>query len=344
VPPDAVIGAPEEMRQRDEQAAALLDLIAEVYQSGGAVTRPGPEFAAVLPLHGPHTGHRSVLVLRRPPAALSYHDVLPQDADRPFLNLVGQTVGATLVNAQLVSSLKKSYGELERAQRELVARERLAAIGELAAVVAHEVRNPLGVIFNAVSALNRLVPPGPDASSLLDIVREEASRVNRTVSDLLEFARPSVLAMHEHELRTLVEDTVASAQSDARVRGVNLTLEVQGEARVVADEHLLRRALLNLIDNATHVSSEGDTIEVRVGYRDHHAFIEVEDGGPGIDEEARPRIFEPFFTTKSVGTGLGLAVVKRFAETHGGEVLIRSGDEAGSVFTIRLHTAPPPLN
>jgi two-component system sensor histidine kinase HydH len=163
--------------------------------------------------------------------------------------------------------------------------------------------------------------------------------VNRTVADLLEFARPSVLAKHEATLSLIAEDAVASASEDARSRGVTVRLEADSKTRALVDEHLLRRALLNLIDNATQASDEGGTVEVRVLCSDGHALIEVEDGGSGIEEEARDRLFEPFFTTKSVGTGLGLAVVKRFAESHGGEVLIRSSKDAGSCFTIRLEAS-----
>jgi len=338
-PDNACIGSPEEIRGRPTDCGMLLDGLGDMYGPAAVGSGEGPEFALVVPVHGPYGRHRSVIVLRRPKAALSFHDRLPTEADRPFLNLVGQTVGVALTNALLVNSLKKSYSDLERAQRELVAQERLAAIGELAAVVAHEVRNPLGVIYNSVAALARIAKPVEKVGPLLDIVREEASRVNRTVADLLEFARPSVLAKHDQALALIAEDAVASAREDARVRGVHVSLEADNDARALVDEHLLRRALLNLIDNATQASREGDTVEVRVTRQDDHALIEVEDGGSGIDDAARARIFEPFFTTKSVGTGLGLAVVKRFAESHGGEVLIRSSPEAGSCFTIRLESS-----
>ncbi len=336
LPDGVVLGAPEALRA-DPRCVALLDALELVY--GDDPPGTGPGFAIVVPVHGPHAPHRSVLVMRRPPRPMGFHDQLPSDEDRPFLNLLGQTVGAALRNALLVTSLKQSYSELERAQRELVARERLAAIGELAAVVAHEVRNPLGVIYNSVATLARVAKPRHDVEPLLDIVREEASRVNRTVADLLEFARPSVLAKHEAKLCLIAEDAVASAREDARSRGVTVRLAADDEARALVDEHLLRRALLNLIDNATQASKDGGTVEVRVRRLDGHALIEVEDGGTGIAEEARDRLFEPFFTTKSVGTGLGLAVVKRFAESHGGEVLIRSSKDTGSCFTIRLEAS-----
>jgi signal transduction histidine kinase len=338
VPDEAILGEPESVCA-DAGCAALLDELAAIYGSEGVAPGTGPRFALVLPIHGPHSPHRSVLVLRRPPRRMGFHDQLPSEEDRPFLNLVGQTVGAALRNALLVTSLKQSYSELERAQRELVAREKLAAIGELAAVVAHEVRNPLGVIYNSVATLARVAKPQGDVEPLLDIVREEASRVNRTVADLLEFARPSVLAKHEAKLSLIAEDAVASASEDARSRGVTVRLEADCDARALVDEHLLRRALLNLIDNATQASEDGGTVDVRIRSEGSHAFIEVEDGGCGIAAEARDRLFEPFFTTKSVGTGLGLAVVKRFAESHGGEVLIRSSEDAGSCFTIRLEAS-----
>lgn len=342
VPYEPTSGTLSEVRDLGEDSGRLLDLIEDVYGAASATTATtataggGPEFATIVPLHGPHGRHRSVIVLRRPAVRVNFHDQLPGETDEPFLRLAGQAVGAALTNAHLVTDLKLSLEELERAQRDLLARERLAAIGELAAVVAHEVRNPLGAIFNSLANIVRIAPPNDEVDPLLGIIREEASRVNRTVADLLEFARPAVLDRHDQRLSDIAEDAVESACADAGSRGVSVRLLADQEARAIVDEHLLRRALLNLIDNAIQASEVGDVVEVRVSCTASHALIEVEDVGHGISDETLDQVFEPFFTTRSIGTGLGLAVVKRFADTHGGEVLIHSSPRTGSVFTIRL--------
>lgn len=336
VPEDVLASNPSKIRERHDDSGQLLDMVAEIYGLPEGTPGAGTEFAMILPLYGPPGRHRSAIVLRRPPVPVNFHDKLPEADDRPFLNLVGKTVGAALTNALLIASLKQSVADLERAQRDLVAQERLAAIGELAAVVAHEVRNPLGAIFNSLANLRRLVTPKGDISQLLDIMREEASRVNRIVGDLLDFARPAVLDKHDHALSPIAEDAVESATADARARGVAIRLEADEGTHACVDEHLFRRALLNLIDNATQASDEGDLVHVRVSQRDNQAIIEVIDTGAGIGHETLDQIFVPFFTTKSIGTGLGLAVVKRFADSHGGEVLIRSSPNTGSVFTILL--------
>ncbi len=247
-------------------------------------------------------------------------------------------------NARLYADLQRSYAELARAQQQLIQGERLAALGELSAVVAHEVRNPLGVIFNSIGSLRRLVRPTGDAKMLFDIVDEEADRLNRIVGDLLDFARPSTPELRPEPLGRVVEDAVAAALAQHGGRVV-LARDLDPDLPpVVMDARLVRQAVLNVAVNAVQAMPRGGRITVRTRREATAARLEIEDSGAGIADEVRERIFEPFFTTKASGTGLGLAVVRRIVEGHGGEVEVRSEPGVGTVFVLRFPLAGPPVD
>jgi len=243
---------------------------------------------------------------------------------------------------QLGHALERMVESLARAQKELIDRERLAALGELSASVAHEVRNPLGVIFNSVGSLRRLLKPRGDVALLLDIVGEEADRLNRMVADLLDYARPVRPDLEPLPLRPLVGEAVAAArqQIGPAADGVKSVLNIEPGAEMLrADARLLRQALINLFLNAYQAMPRSGMLEVRACRveRDHSAISElhIKDNGVGIPDDVREKIFQPFFTTKAMGTGLGLAVVRRIIEGHGGSIEL-AGSEGGTDFRIEL--------
>jgi signal transduction histidine kinase len=258
---------------------------------------------------------------------------------------MGSVVDVALDNAALYAEARQRVSELSQTQAQLVQQERLAALGELAAVMAHEVRNPLGVIFNSLGALGRLVKPVEEAQVLLRILREEADRLNRIVGDLLDFARPMALALRREGVASLVEEAVhAALVADPELPRVEVSLSFPEDLPAVPlDARLFRQALVNLCANAVQamggagrlliagsVEGDGDGAALR---------IDVSDSGPGIPEVVRVRIFEPFFTTKATGTGLGLAVVRRIVEAHGGALWVECPDAGGTVFSVRVPLA-----
>lgn len=255
--------------------------------------------------------------------------------------LIAHQLAVAVANARLYEDLKRSYGELARTQEELVKRERLAALGELSAVVAHEVRNPLGVIFNSLGSIRKLLRPTGDAAMLLEIVEEEADRLDRIVRDLLDFARPHEPALDRESFPDLLRDTIGAVDRGRVPAGVEVVTELPPDLPLVRiDERMIRQALLNLVINGMQSMPRGGTLRVRgqvemTGPR-RWLRIEVADEGTGIPPELATRIFQPFFTTKAAGTGLGLAVVKRFIEAHRGTIQFTSRQGAGTTFTVRL--------
>lgn len=258
-----------------------------------------------------------------------------------FLQAAAAHFAATIEASRLVDDLRRSYEDLSRAQEQLVHRERLAALGEMAAAVAHEVRNPLGVIFNAVGSLRRLLGEGAgDASTLIAIVAEEAARLNDIVGDLLDFARPVKPELQRGSLVEVVREAVRSAVA---ITSNDVDVNVESDAQVPAvplDARLVRQAVLNIALNAVQSMEGKGTLRIRISSVQlaggAHARVEITDSGPGIPAEILPRVFEPFFTTRPKGTGLGLAVVKRIVEGHRGRVSVVSAPGTATAFVIDL--------
>ena len=256
-------------------------------------------------------------------------------ADADAVALFATHVGSAIEVAESLEALAS-------AQQELVKRERLAALGELAAVVAHEVRNPLGVLFNSIGSLRAIVDAGApaerlaDASTLLSIAGEEAERLKRIVSDLLDFARPYEPALREYAISDLAAEVVAETSHDARV-----VIAVPPALPLVSiDPRHMRQALLNLVLNGLQALPADGFVTISARVESHTGGagvvrIDVRDDGTGIPSNVRPTIFEPFFTTKASGTGLGLAIVKRIVDAHRGDLEVESS-ASGSTFSILL--------
>jgi PAS domain S-box-containing protein len=256
----------------------------------------------------------------------------------PVRTASGEHAGVAGVCTE-ITALEGAKARLAQAQDALVHKERLAALGELSAVVAHEVRNPLGVIFNAVGALRHSAQVPPHDLTLLDLVQEEAERLNHIVGALLELARPTP----PHPEPTSVAEVVTGAVQAAR-GWVNppepVTLDVGSEpAKSRVDAQMLHTAVTNLISNALASPGRKRPVAVRVHGDAERVIIEVADDGAGVPPELAERIFEPFFTTRAKGTGLGLALVRRVAEAHGGAVSVRQTPGGGATFLLELAAA-----
>jgi signal transduction histidine kinase len=255
-----------------------------------------------------------------------------------FAALRGQLEARARELKDRARELSRAYEDLRAAQDEMVRKEQLAAVGELSAVVAHEVRNPLAIISNAVATLRRPGIGDEDRATLLGILDEESSRLNRLVGDLLRYARPVSLERQLVSLRDLVGRGMALAEGK-----VDLTAELcepEPTEKIWADPNLLRQVIDNLIDNAIQAMSGGGALTVTLVNKDHEGArgveIQIQDTGEGMDTQVRSRALDPFFTTRPSGTGLGLAIVARIVDAHGGALRIKSKAGAGTVMHVFL--------
>jgi signal transduction histidine kinase len=220
---------------------------------------------------------------------------------------------------------------LKQHQQRLVASEKLAGIGRLAAGVAHELNNPLQVILGYLS-LNRDVPDRRLAEQLAAI-EAEALHCKEIVEGLLELSRPGV-SPTVVDLRVLCDDVAVGLRLAGRPDAVDL--ETSGEALALGDRPKLRQVIFNLVKNALEASGPEGRVAVVVGVSAMLAEVAIRDSGPGIAPDVRARLFEPFFTTKANGTGMGLAVSRAIALAHGGDIQATNGAAGGAVFTLRL--------
>jgi signal transduction histidine kinase len=226
---------------------------------------------------------------------------------------------------------------LENAQlvAEGVMRERLAALGQLAAVIVHEVKNPLGIIKVAAGTLRKRVTDHGSAE-LAACVEDEVDRMDATVRRLLELARPPQPSLQPCDVGQVIRQTLDRLRPELASSGILVSTELGDAPSVSADAEELRRALLNLFLNAREAMPSGGTLRVRLTPADGRLEIDVEDSGHGMDEATRRQLFRPFFTTRHGGTGLGLAIVKRIVEDHKGAIRVESRPGSGARFTVSL--------
>jgi signal transduction histidine kinase len=262
----------------------------------------------------------------------------------------GELERRTLELRSRTRELRRSYEELRTAQEELVKKEQLAVVGELAAVIAHEVRNPLAIIANAGASLRKQAISREDHDTLLTILDEETSRLNRLVTDLLRYARPVNLQRSHMPLPDLLERVLSLANANNK-KGIRAELCIEAnEGRIWGDANLLRQVFDNLVDNAMQaMGTEGAlTVRVRSAMEGdiHGVAVDIIDTGEGMDTQVRSRALDPFFTTRPSGTGLGLAIVDRIVDAHGGRLGIESRAGEGTTVTVFLPggvpAEPPP--
>jgi two-component system NtrC family sensor kinase len=232
----------------------------------------------------------------------------------------------------LARQFNTMVASLKEQQHRLLQSERLAGVGRLAAGVAHEINNPLGVILGYTRLLRKKAV-GPLADDLA-VVEEEVLRCQEIVEGLLDFSRPVQVGTQPVDLRALCDDVVARLAEASPAPGVAVTVAGQGETRGTASK--LRQVLLNLIKNAIEAAAPAGSVDIQVDETHECSRVTVRDSGPGLDAEARERLFEPFFTNKPRGTGLGLAVSQAIARAHGGEIVADAPGPGGACFVVCL--------
>ncbi|MBM9615209.1 PAS domain-containing protein [Desulfobulbus rhabdoformis] len=226
--------------------------------------------------------------------------------------------------------------QLRALERGLRQKEKLAAIGDLAAGIAHEIRNPLSSIKGYVTYFGSLFDKGSENREAAAIMAGEVDRVNRVISELLEFARPSDLKIKPTNLQTLIDHALRITSHDLQGAGVEVNLQYPTEPPILdLDPDRMTQVLLNLIINAAQAMPDGGRLSISVQQENSGLKLMVADTGKGICAEEKNNIFNPYFTTKKNGTGLGLAIVYKIVEDHGGRIAVQSTPGEGT--TISLH-------
>jgi signal transduction histidine kinase len=247
------------------------------------------------------------------------------------------------------AGLEESYQKLQK-QSELIISieeqlrraERLSVLGELAAVLAHEIRNPLGSIRGTAEILKDDYQPGDKKYEFLEILMKESDRLNRVVEDFLRLSRPQQLGLVSCDIAEELKSIVMLVAAEAKHKGVTLELQADEKLEISADKDKLHQAFMNIILNGIQSVETGGSLTISASWRkDHtadHPVVQIlfRDSGSGIPEDLVNKIFEPFITSKKDGTGLGLAIARKIIEAHGGRIEVSTKLHEGTTFTVLL--------
>lgn len=235
----------------------------------------------------------------------------------------------------LSDALRTMVARLEASRHELARQESLAAMGMMAAGLAHEIRTPLSIVRGSAEMLGRNVEDGSREAELVSFILDETGRLSRLVNDLLTFARPREPKPAPLDMADVALQTVDAMRREYETRDVTLEADLE-PAPIRGDADQLYQVVLNLLANARKASDAGTTVRVTTAVSDGDAVLEVRDHGRGIPAATLEEVWTPFFTTGGGGTGLGLPIVQRIVESHGGVVSLASEEGAGTVATVRI--------
>jgi two-component system sensor histidine kinase HydH len=264
-------------------------------------------------------------------------EISPGDSNRPYLRITmipvrGEAGGVVL--------FLRDLGEVKSLQAEVHRSERLAALGRMVAGMAHEIRNPLNSIRGFSQHLRSRFETDSVERRSVDTIVREVDRLNRVITELLDFSRPKDPDLSQIDLNEIVRSTTVLIEGEATSQGVICVEALSpGPVHLLGDGDSLKQLLLNLFLNAIQAMSDGGVLTVSTSLSGDRAELTVADTGTGIDEMDLDRIFEPFYTTREAGTGLGLSIVHRIVQDHGGEIRLSSSPGQGTTFVIRFPLA-----
>lgn len=242
---------------------------------------------------------------------------------------------------KIVSELKLAYENLKNTRKELLESEKLASMGRLAATIAHEIRNPLGAIKNSAGIFKRHTNLSGEDKELLNIVEKEIHRLNRIITDFLDFAKPSPIDKSNINLNNLIDETLAILFVDNGASNPRIKIKKNYDRQlpdVLVDKNAIKQVLWNIFINADQAMPNGGSITVETHYNEQNneIFLLIIDDGSGMSHETLSQVFQPFFSTKAKGTGLGLSIVQRIINQHGGRVYISSSIGQGTQVLINI--------
>lgn len=246
-------------------------------------------------------------------------------------------IGAALTwNKTLTRKIDLTTRELLESQERLVHSERFAAVGEAAAYVSHEIKNPLMVIGGLSQQVARRLAEDPETREKLQIIQNEVKRLESFLGDLRDFTRPVLPVKQKIDLNRVIREVEELMMEAAKEKGVSLGEKLDPVPFLEADPNQLKQVLVNLIKNALEATEVNGQILLAAGFQDGQAWFSVKDNGKGMPPEVLENIFHPFFTTKDKGTGLGLAVIHKIITDHHGAIQVESAPGRGSTFLVKL--------
>ena len=245
-----------------------------------------------------------------------------------------QKAAETLENSY--QKLREQADQIIEIEEQLRRADRLSALGELSAGMAHEIRNPLGSIRGTAEILRDGVAPDDPKQEFAEILVREVDRLNRVLEDFLRFARPDPVEVGRFVLQHVIGDVLDLTRQQAVRNNVDVAAELGDEIEIPGQGEQVKQAFLNLVLNALQAMPNGGALEVSLRVLPQEVQVLFSDSGPGIAPEDRERIFNPFVTTRDSGTGLGLAITQRIIQGHGGRIMLDSRPGEGACFTVCL--------
>jgi signal transduction histidine kinase len=240
---------------------------------------------------------------------------------------------------ETATKLSETYARLQVSIEQLRRADRLSALGELSAGLAHEIRNPLGALEGAVQILQRAELPAETRCEFAQMAGNEVGRLKALLTSFLDFARPQTPQRILIEPALLLESVARLASETARIANVQVFIEARQGAPVAIDTEQIKQVLLDLVLNAVQAMPHGGEVLLRAIQDGNSVRVEVVDQGSGIPAENLERIFDPFFTTRVNGTGLGLSIAHQIVHAHGGEIKVRNNPDRGATFSLILPLA-----
>lgn len=235
------------------------------------------------------------------------------------------------------SELSDAYAQLQETFERLRRSDRLAALGQLSAGIAHEIRNPLGSIKGSVEILEASLGPGHSKAEFTEIIKEEVYRLNRLVEEFLKFARPPKPSIETVWMNDLITSTLVLIRKEAEGSEVRIKSNLDKTLPPLnLDPNQIRQVLLNIVLNGIQAMPDGGVLELRSFIEKESVIVSISDSGGGISAEQLESVFDPFFTTKPEGTGLGLSIAHQLVENHNGTVTANHNKSGGMTFLIRL--------
>jgi signal transduction histidine kinase len=274
----------------------------------------------------------------------AFKKAIDQD-DLHFLQLIANQAGMAVENSMLYNRLEEAHASLRDARERLVHGERLAAIGEMAANLAHELKNPIVTIGGFAGRLVKGLSSDSREHQYADTIVKEVARLERMLADILAFSRKPTICYNICDVGEILNDCFATCATNLEDQGVTLARSFEGGPwTTLGDAHQLKQVFLNLVLNACEAMPDGGSLHVSLGkvsLDKKCILVSIRDSGGGIPADMLPKIFNPFYTTKPHGTGLGLAIVNRILQNHGGSIGARN-EGNGAEFTVILQQAQEP--